>query len=127
MSTLEVSNLNDRTTTVATTNLTNGSAKVWVNYYQNNNTVDDSFNVSSVSDDATGLFTVNFTTSFSNANYAPVGMTRGYHIIQSTSGALSDSKTTSLLKLQQFYVSSTGGNRTDIDLIAYLGMWGDQA
>ena len=90
MSTLEVSNLNDGTTTVATTNLTNGSAKVWVNYYQNNNTVDDSFNVSSVSDDATGLFTVNFTTSFSNANYAPVGMTRGYHIIQSTSGALSD-------------------------------------
>ena len=127
MSTLEVSNLNDGTTTVATTNLTNGSAKVWVNYYQNNNTVDDSFNVSSVSDDATGLFTVNFTTSFSNANYAPVGMTRGYHIIQSTSGSISDSKTTSLLKLQQFYVSSTGGNRTDIDLIAYLGMWGDQA
>lgn len=127
MSTLEVSNLNDGTTTVATTNLTNGSAKVWVNYYQNNNTVDDSFNVSSVSDDATGLFTVNFTTSFSNANYAPVGMTRGYHIIQSTSGSISDSKTTSLLKLQQFYVSSTTGNRTDIDLIAYLGMWGDQA
>ena len=127
MSTLEVSNLNDGTTTVATTNLTNGSAKVWVNYYQNNNTVDDSFNVSSVSDDATGLFTVNFTTSFSNANYAPVGMCRGYHIIQSTSGSLSDSKTASLLKLQQWYVSDTSGSRTNIDLIAYLGMWGDQA
>ena len=127
MSTLEVSNLNDGTTTVATTNLTNGSAKVWLNYAQSGNTVDDSFNVSSVSDDATGLFTVNFTTSFSNANYAAVGMTRGYHIIQSTSGSLADSKTASLLKLQQWYVSNTAGGRTDIDLIGYLGMWGDQA
>ena len=31
MSTINVSNLNDGTTTVATTNLTNGSAKAWAN------------------------------------------------------------------------------------------------
>ena len=102
-------------------------AAAWVNYYQNNNTVDDSFNVSSVSDDATGLFTVNFTNNFSNDDYAPVGMTRGYHIIQSTSGSVTDSKTTSFLKLQQWYVSNTSGSRTNIDLIAYLAIHGDLA
>ena len=37
MSTLEVSNLNDGTTTVGTTYVTNGSAKVWA-HYDNNGT-----------------------------------------------------------------------------------------
>jgi len=70
MSTLEVSNLNDGTTTLATTYVTNGSAKVWVNYTGVTTTaVRDSFNVSSLTDNGTGGTTVNITSSLNNANY----------------------------------------------------------
>ena len=66
MSTLEVSNLNDGTTTVATTFVTNGSAKVWC-YLNGTGTIAivDSFNTASLTDVGTGDYTVNLTNSLS--------------------------------------------------------------
>ena len=55
MSTLTISNLNDGTTTLGTTYITNGSAKAWG--YNIHNTTDSSpntFNISSITDVATG-------------------------------------------------------------------------
>ena len=54
-----------------------GRAKAWVNFDGTSNTggncdIRDSFNVSSVTDVATGQYTTNFTTAFSNTNYAAV-------------------------------------------------------
>ena len=69
MSTLEVSNLNDGTTTVATTFVTNGSAKAYVRYIQTTPAISRSFNVSSVTDDSTGTSTVNFTSGFDAIEY----------------------------------------------------------
>jgi len=50
-----------------------GSAKAWVNF---NGTgavaARGSYNVSSVADDGTGLYTINFTTAFSDTNYCAV-------------------------------------------------------
>ena len=69
MSTLEVSNLNDGTTTVATTYITNGSAKVWLYSPATSASISDSFNVSSIQDDNTGRQGVNYTSSLSSANY----------------------------------------------------------
>ena len=43
--------------------------KAWVNYNQVGDTVNSSYNVSSVTDNSTGNFTVNFTSSFSDTNY----------------------------------------------------------
>jgi hypothetical protein len=77
MSTLEVSNLNDGTTTVATTNLTNGSAKVYVRYIQTSTTINQSFNVSSVTDSATGDSEVNYTNSFDAIEY-PIPANNSY-------------------------------------------------
>jgi len=82
MSTLEVSNLNDGTKTVATTNITNGSAKVYVRYIQTSTTINQSFNVSSVTDSATGDSEVNYTNSFDAIEY-PVPTNNSY-----TSGGL---------------------------------------
>ena len=65
MSTLEVSNLNDGTTTVGTTFITNGSAKAWANFDGSPVTIVTSLNTSSITDNSTGYFTVNFTSSFS--------------------------------------------------------------
>ena len=74
MSTLEVSNLNDGTTTVATTFVTNGSAKAWVNFNGTGTVaIRDSLNVSGLVDDATGKYTINFTSNMANDDYSLSG------------------------------------------------------
>ena len=47
-----------------TAQIAQGRAKVWCLYNGANNTVLDSFNTSSVTDNGTGDFTINFSTSF---------------------------------------------------------------
>tara|TARA_R100000388_G_scaffold11901_1_gene9816 strand:+ start:406 stop:855 length:450 start_codon:yes stop_codon:yes gene_type:complete len=49
----------------------NGSAKMVINYDQITDTIRSSLNVSSVSDDATGQFTITFTASKNDINYSP--------------------------------------------------------
>ena len=74
MSTLVVSNINDGTTTVPATYVTNGSAKAWVNFNGTGTVATrDSFNVSSLTDNGTGLYTNNFSSAMGNANYSVSG------------------------------------------------------
>lgn len=71
MSTLNVSNITDGTTTLGTSYVVNGSAKAWVNFDGTGTIATrDSLNVSSLSDDATGNYDTNFTSSFASANYS---------------------------------------------------------
>jgi len=51
------------------------AAKAWFNYDQSANSVRDSINISSFSDDSTGDFKANLTSAMSNANYPVVGST----------------------------------------------------
>ena len=82
MSTLTISNLNDGTTTVPTTYVTNGSAKAWCNFNGNNTiTIRDSLNVASLTDNGTANHDVNFTNHMA---------TVGYHVSNSTSGNNAD-------------------------------------
>jgi hypothetical protein len=54
-------------------------AKAWVHYNMNNNTINASYNVSSVADNGTGVCTVNFSTAMVDANYVVAGTaTYGY-------------------------------------------------
>tara|TARA_Y100000996_G_scaffold344570_1_gene282341 strand:+ start:1759 stop:2109 length:351 start_codon:yes stop_codon:yes gene_type:complete len=69
MSTLEVSNLNDGTTTVATTYITNGSAKAWV-AHSSTPSINGSYNVASLTDNGTGNFDINLSNAMANANYS---------------------------------------------------------
>ena len=55
--------------TVPTTTVINGSAKAWVQWGVTG-TIASSFNVSSVTRNSAGQFTVNFTTAFPNTNYS---------------------------------------------------------
>ena len=50
------------------------TAKAWVNYNGTSNAVNDSHNVSSVTDNATGDFSMNFDNSMGNANYMAAAM-----------------------------------------------------
>ena len=51
------------------------AAKAWFNYDQSANSVRDSINTSSFSDDSTGDFKANLTSAMSDANYPAVGST----------------------------------------------------
>ncbi len=72
MSTLNVSNITDGTTTVGTSYVVNGSAKAW-SFHNHDGTNYDSVNVSSVTDVSVGLTRLTWTNAFSNANYACAG------------------------------------------------------
>ena len=54
-------------------NVIRGCAKAWVNYNLLTQSIRSSFNVSSVTYNATGQFTVNFSTAFANAEYSVAG------------------------------------------------------
>lgn len=65
----------------ATTNVTQGLAKVWFNYDQIVPAIDDSLNMSSVTDDATGKFSPTYTNNFATAHYAAAGMSTATQFI----------------------------------------------
>ena len=85
-----------------------GSAKAWSNYNQTTPTVNDSFNVSSVTDVSNGKHTVNFTSSMASTNYAAAVYVRR-NSDGDNSGAYigsnsSDTKTTSAMKFKTIYL-----------------------
>ena len=53
-----------------TTNLQQGLGKVWCHCSQSTPSIDDSLNSASLTDDGTGLSTINFTNSMGNASYS---------------------------------------------------------
>jgi hypothetical protein len=74
---LTISTLNNDTGVLATQNGMTGIAKAWVNFDGTGTpSIRGSFNVSSITDNGTGDYTVNFTTAMPNANYSLVGSSR---------------------------------------------------
>jgi len=74
---LTISTLNNDTGVLATQNGMTGIAKAWVNFDGTGTpAIRGSFNVSSITDNGTGDYTVNFTTALPNANYALAGSAR---------------------------------------------------
>ena len=71
MSTLKVNTIQDASGSNSSTaeQIAQGRAKVWINFDMNAGSITDSFNVSSITDDGTGLFTVTYSSAFSNTNY----------------------------------------------------------
>ena len=71
---LTISTLNNDTGVLATQNGMTGIAKAWVNFNGTGTpAINGSFNVSSITDNGTGDYTVNFTTAMPNANYSSAG------------------------------------------------------
>jgi len=68
--TLVANQINTDTGLFSTNNAYSGIAKAWLNYNGTSQTVNGSFNVSSVTYSATGKYVLNFTTAMPNANYA---------------------------------------------------------
>ena len=74
MSTLKADTIQN-TSGGAATLTKQSAAKAWFNYDQSANSVRDSINTSSFSDDSTGDFKANLTSAMSDANYPAVGST----------------------------------------------------
>lgn len=72
---LVVSTLNNDTGILQTQNGMTGIAKAWVNFDGTpaTPTIRGSFNVGSITKNATGNYTINFTTAFANTNYSVTG------------------------------------------------------
>jgi hypothetical protein len=73
MSTLRLTTISNQSgsATVPSETVINGSAKAWVNFNgQGTPAIRASFNVSSITDNATGDYTINFTTALVDANYS---------------------------------------------------------
>lgn len=73
MSTIVAATLSNGTVSTSTANCIRGSARAWVNWAGSSGTVNASYNVSSVTRNSTGNYTVNFTTALPDANYAIAG------------------------------------------------------
>ena len=72
MSTIKVTNIQDTSGGNQSTSeqIAEGRAKAWVSFNGDNTVaISDSFNVSSITDQDTGRYLVNFTTNFANTNY----------------------------------------------------------
>ena len=73
MSTLRCTNLQDTSggNSLTTAQIYNGAAKAWVNFNGTGTVaIRAQFNVSSITDNGAGNYTVNFTTAMVDANYA---------------------------------------------------------
>jgi hypothetical protein len=68
--TVVASTINNDTGLFSTNNAYLGIAKAWVNFVGSSGTINQSFNVSSVTRVSTGVYTINFTTAMPNANYS---------------------------------------------------------
>jgi hypothetical protein len=71
MSTLVAQTISNGTVSTSSANVIQGSAKAWVNFNGTGTVaIRASYNVSSITDNGTGNYTVNFTNAFADVNYA---------------------------------------------------------
>ena len=118
MSTLKTSNIQDTSGNNNSTpeEINQGRATAWVNFdgAAANAPVRDSFNVDSVTDVATGKYTINFTSGFGNTNYC----------------AVMYNNANSLLGLVNFSNQYTGGmklNNSSLEVASYNAGYSDSA
>jgi hypothetical protein len=105
--TLTIATLSDGTNSTSSTNCIQGSAKAWVSFQSvtSGSTVYKQYNVSSVTRNSQGVYTINFTNALPDANYAAVfgtvtyatNDTRNGFGMQGTYNTLPTNKTTTSL------------------------------
>ena len=89
MSTLKTANIQDTSGNNNSTpeEINKGRAKAWVNFDGRGTVaIRDSFNVSSITDNGTGAYSVNFATAMPDANYSAVSMSQYDNTYTTTTG-----------------------------------------
>jgi hypothetical protein len=120
--TLQTDVLQTSTGVFNTLNAYTGIAKAWVNFNGGNgNTagaINGSFNVSSITVNTTGTYTINFTTAMTNANYAPVG-TVNYANAGTGSTIVTVIGTATISSCIVFSVNSSTGTLINVNFLNY--------
>ena len=123
MSTLRLTTISNQTgsSSVPSETVINGSAKAWVNFNGTGTVaIRASFNVSSITDNGTGTYTVNFTTAMPDANYA-VHEQHSTGSAQTTGGGTTPqistlhTQTTTSVQLQYSYYTGTSNTISNND------------
>ena len=120
MSTLRLTTISNQTgsASVPSDTVINGSAKAWVNFNGTGTVaIRASFNVSSITDNGTGDYTVNFTTALADANYAATigGCYLDNNTIERNFGPTTESFTTSSVKILS--ADQTAGGGLDVAVV----------
>ena len=117
MSTLRTNTLQDAAggSSVPMATVAAGTAKAWVNFNGTGTVaIRAAFNVSSITDNGTGNYTVNFTSAMPNTNYAvTIGGLQGSNGVNITAPFLLSSATSSC-SVQQGTTGGGGGGATDV-------------
>jgi len=123
MSTLTVSNISDSTTTVGTNYILSGSSRAWININASSTvTITNSFNFSSVTDEATGKFDTSLTNAMANANYA--GVCGPFESNSNTSiiaVAIDTTLSTASTVMVRVNTNSAGGWDAEFNCVSLLG------
>jgi len=127
MSTLRCTNLQDTSggNSLTTAQIYNGAAKAWVNFDGTGTVaIRASYNVSSITDNGTGDYTVNFTTALADANYSVAGAGRyadfsiagAMRVVSiASTGTLATAMSTSSVRLGTTYVN---GGVEDLQVVS---------
>ena len=117
MSTLKLDTLSNKagTASVPSDTIVSGTAKAWVNFNGTGTVaIRRAFNVSSITDNSTGDYTLNFTTAFPDTNYCPTQMslshdtggTQANTVIRGQSSSGATTMTTTALRINTGVTSS---------------------
>ena len=116
--TIVANTINTDTGLFSTNNAYSGIAKAWVSFVGSTASIRGSFNVSSITRNATGTYVCNFTTATTDANYSAVGSSSsngtsaygGTVNMNNAAGLASVAPTTSAFS---FLVTNSGGTLYD--------------
>jgi hypothetical protein len=112
--TLVANTINTDTGLFSTNNAYSGIAKAWCNFNGTSGAINGSFNVSSVTRNGTGDYTLNFTTAMANSTYAVNVSAPAYSTTNGTalaqiygSGTVGSAGTQSTTQIRVAYIANT--------------------
>jgi hypothetical protein len=111
-----------------TTNLQQGLTKAWIDIPEGQASINDSFNVATLTDTGTGDGAVNFTSSFANTTYCVLtgSEDKASSSPVRTHDVTEGQKTTAKYDFETFFVNAST-DRTNDDCRSYSGIHGDLA
>ena len=119
MSTLVAQTLSNGTVSTSTANCIQGSAKAWVNFDGTGTVaIRASYNVSSITDNGTGDYTVNFTTAMPDANYSCLITVGDFALGGGLIGAQTSSAATRTSSAVRFNCQSAAGTAFDMNQLS---------
>ena len=123
MSTLKVNTIQNTSAAHSSTpeQIAQGRAKAWVNFNGTGTVaMRDNFNVSTVTDNGTGDYTINFTNAFANANYAMTGSSGGQNSTSNGAVYQYDQATAKTTSAARVLLITTSGGITNTPQIAVV-------